>query len=146
LGAIKRDTKLQPIHASQKCCLANLEVPSLAVQHHYKLNKGFNKAQEKYLERKAVRNNENKLASNLKHKVCYTCRGKGHLGKDCPNGNTSKSNLVNNIHIQLRRPHDGSCASRMIKSSSTCSKAIWVPKSLLTNLREPNSTWVPKCA
>jgi hypothetical protein len=69
------------------------------VQHHYKLNKGFNKAQEKYLERKAVRNNENKLASNLKHKVCYTCRGKGHLGKDCPNGNTSKPNLVNNIHI-----------------------------------------------
>jgi hypothetical protein len=119
-----------------------LEVPDLAKQNWYKLNKGFKKAQEKYLERKGVRNNENNSASNLKYKMCYTCRGKGHLGKDYPNSNTSKPNLVNNIHIYLRRSHDGICAGRMIKSSTTRPKAIWVPKSLLTNLREPNS----KCA
>jgi hypothetical protein len=67
---------------------AKPEVPDVAVQHHYKLNKGFKRAQAQYLKRKDVKNKENKLASNLKHNVCYTCRGKGHLGKDCPNGNT----------------------------------------------------------
>jgi len=122
------------------------EVPGLAVQHNYKLNKGFKKAQEKYLERKAVKDNKNRPASNLNHRVCYTCRGKGHLGKDCPNGNTTKPNLVNSVHIQLRRSSSGDCASRMIKSSTTRPKAIWVPKSLLTNLHGPNVAWVPKCA
>jgi hypothetical protein len=122
------------------------KVPNLAVQHHYKLNKGFKRAQAQYLERKDVRNKENKPASNLKYKVCYTCREKGHLGKDCPNGNTSKSNLVNNLHVQLRRSHDAVCAGRMIKSSTIQPKTIWVSKSLLTNLYGPNTTWVPKCA
>ncbi|PUZ51049.1 hypothetical protein GQ55_6G138700 [Panicum hallii var. hallii] len=125
---------------------AKPKVPNLAVQHHYKLNKGFKRVQAQYLERKDVRNKENKPASNLKYKVCYTCRGKGHLGKDCPNGNTSKSNLVNNLHVQLRRSNDGVCAGRMIKSSTFRPKAIWVSKSLLTNLCGPNTTWVPKCA
>jgi hypothetical protein len=37
-------------------------------------------------------------------------------------------------------------ANRMIKSSTNCSKAIWVPKSLLTNLHGPNVAWVPKYA
>jgi hypothetical protein len=127
------------------CSLAKAEVPNVAVQHHYKMNKGFKRAQAQYLERKDVRNKENKLASNRKHKVCYTCRGKGHLGKDCP-GNTSKSNLVNNLHEQLRRSHVGVWAGRMIKSSTIRRKAIWVSKSFLTNLCGPNATWVPKCA
>ncbi|PUZ75302.1 hypothetical protein GQ55_1G148700 [Panicum hallii var. hallii] len=103
---------------------AKSEVSDLAVQHRYKLNKGFKRAQAQYLERKAVRNNESKLASNLKHKVCYTCRGKGHLGKDCPNGNTSKPNLVNNRHVLHRRSHNGACAGRMIKSSTIRTKAV----------------------
>jgi hypothetical protein len=120
--------------------LSKPEVPGLAEQHHYKLNKVFKKAQKKYLERKAVRNNENKSASNLKHKICYTCRGKGHLGKDCPNG---KSLTWSTIFIYSL---GGPCAGRMIKSSTTRPKAIWVPKSLLTNLQGSNSTWVPKCA
>jgi hypothetical protein len=124
LDGAKRDTKLQLVQASQMCCLAKPEVPDLAVQHHLKLNKGFKRAQAQYLERKDVKNKENKPASNLKHKVCYTCRGKGHLGKDCQNGNTSKSNLVNNLHVQLRRSHDGVSAGRMIKSSTIPPKAI----------------------
>ena len=60
----------------------NPEVPVLKSQWHFRPNKGFKKAQQKYLERKAVKNNKNKPLSNIKHKVCYTCREKGHLGKD----------------------------------------------------------------
>ena len=54
----------------------NPEVPVLKSQRHFRLNKGFKKAQEKYLERKAVKDNNNNPSSNIKHKVCYTCREK----------------------------------------------------------------------
>jgi len=122
------------------------EVPALKSQRHFRPNKGFRKAQEKYLERKAVKDNKNKPSSNIKHKICYTCRGKGHLGKNCPNGNSPKPNLINNVYLCFRRPSNGVGASRMMSSSTTRPRAIWVPKSLLTNLHGPNVAWVPKCA
>jgi hypothetical protein len=79
-----------------------------------------------------------------KHCTCYTCREKGHLGKDCPKDNPQISNLVHYDFTKLRKDQAGTCAIRVIKSPRTSIRAIWVPKHLLTNLDEPNKVWIPK--
>ena len=77
-----------------------------------KLNKGFLKAQAKFNDHQASRNKA-KIISNIKNKICYTCRQKGHL---------------------------------VVVSPRTGTKAIWVPKSLFSNIVGPNTCWVPKRA
>ena len=57
--------------------LRNLEVLVLKSQQHFRPNKGFKKAQAKYLEKMEIRKNDYKPSSNIKHKICYTCREKG---------------------------------------------------------------------
>ena len=79
-----------------------------------------------------------------KHRTYYTCREKGHIGKDCPKGNPQISNLVHYNFTKLRNDQAGTCAIRVIKSPRTSIRAIWVPKHLLTNLDGPNKVWVPK--
>ncbi|CAN6363066.1 unnamed protein product [Urochloa humidicola] len=135
----RRSRKLLVLGSAE---LINPAVPSTKGQ----LNKGFKKAQEQYMERNVSEKNKSKTESNLKHKVCYTCRGKGHLGKDCPDGNTPKPIHVNNANDKLKGSSSSSNVSRMIKSSTTSIRAIWVPKSLLTNSQGPNGVWVPRCA
>ena len=46
----------------------------------------------------------------LKHRICYTGRAKGHMGKDCPNGNELNSNLVHYYFTKLRKDQAGTCA------------------------------------
>jgi hypothetical protein len=90
----------------------------------------------------ASQRQEKKRMSKIKGRICYSCRLKGHLSQDCLNVNKHEPKVVNsapNMHGNSNGLYD---TRKMISSPST--RAIWVPKSLLTNLKGPNETWVPK--
>jgi hypothetical protein len=87
---------------------------------------------------------EKKCMSKVKGRICYTCRLKGHLSQDCPKGNKYEPKVVNStsdVHGKSNGLYD---ARKVISSPST--RAICVPKILLTNLEGPNETWLPKLA
>ena len=125
---------------------ANPVAPGLAVKPHMKLNQGFLKAQARFNGEFASRSKNRNSKRNMKHKTCFSCRQKGHFGKDCPNGDVSKLKTVNNDHIQLRTIPSDSYASNETSSPRINIKAIWVPKALLSNRGGPNMCWVPKSA
>jgi hypothetical protein len=82
--------------------------------------------------------------SKIKGMICYTCRLKGHLSQNCPKGNKNEPKVVNstsNVHGKSNGLYD---IRKVISSPST--RAIWVSIFLLTNLKGPNETWVPKLA
>jgi hypothetical protein len=92
----------------------------------------------------ASQRQEKKHMSNIRGRISYSCRLKGHLSQDCPNDNKYETKVVNsasNMHGNSNGLYD---TRKVISSPST--RAIWVPKSLLTNLKGPNETWVPKLA
>jgi hypothetical protein len=85
-----------------------------------------------------------KESCKIKNHICYTCQRKGHLCKDCPMSKYPKPNV--SIHsYPLRRPKNDTCATKVISSPKTSTKAIWVPKYLLANLGGPIQKWIPKC-
>jgi hypothetical protein len=88
----------------------------------------------------------NDMTNKNKSRICYECRQKGHMGKDCPNGNIPKSNLVHYDFYKLRNDKNGTCAIREISSPRYSMRAIWVPKHLVTNLIGTNKCWVPRNA
>ena len=101
----------------------------------------------KILRSKQIQDNKRESRPNKdKSRVCYTCRQKGHMGKDCPNGNTHQSNLVHYDFHKLGKDKDATCAIRVISSPQISIRAIWVPKHLVTNLKGPKKIWVPKNA
>jgi hypothetical protein len=76
---------------------------------------------------------EKKCVSKIRGRICYYCRLKRHLSQDCPNGNKYELKVVNsspNMHGNSNGLYD---TRKVISSPST--RAIWVPKSLLTNLK-----------
>jgi hypothetical protein len=86
------------------------------------------------------------VTNKNKSRIFYECHKKGHMGKDCPNGNIPKSNLVHYDFRNLRNDKSGTCAMREISSPQTSMRAIWVPKHLVANLVGPNKCWVPRNA
>nr|AAM74443.1 Putative nucleic acid binding protein [Oryza sativa Japonica Group] len=72
-----------------------------------------------------------------KSRLCYNCWAKGHIGKNCPKGNIPKPSLSFDYNL-LRNAKNDICATRVICSPHTSPQAIWVPKSLVTNLYGPN--------
>jgi hypothetical protein len=89
-------------------------------------------------------NTRSGVTNKNKSQIFYECRQKGHMGKDCPNGNIPKSNLVHYDFHKLRNDKNGTCAMREISSPHCTMRAIWVPKDLVTNLVGPNKCWVPR--
>jgi hypothetical protein len=94
-----------------------------------------------------VSNNKCKASSRkIKGRLCYTCRSKGHESNECPNGNIPKSKHDNYALSRLRDNKNDTYATRVISSPQTSIRTIWVPKSIVTNLKGPNMVWVPKRA
>jgi hypothetical protein len=87
---------------------------------------------------------EKKRMSKVKGRICYTCRLKGHLSQDWPKGNKYEAKVVNSTSNEQGKSNDLYDTRKVISSPSA--RAIWVPKILLTNLKWPNETWVPKLA
>ncbi|KAF8738632.1 hypothetical protein HU200_013952 [Digitaria exilis] len=79
-----------------------------------------------------------KVLRKVKCKICYSYRQRGHMSKDCPNGNSLESNLVQYDFNRLGRDKVGTCATRVIDSPQTSIRTIWIPKHLVTNLYGPN--------
>jgi hypothetical protein len=71
-----------------------------------------------------------------KNITCYNCREKGHIGKNCPNDNASKPILFND-HYLLRNVRNGTIIVKVVSSHKLRTKAIWVPKSLVTTFKDP---------
>ena len=84
-----------------------------AQPHSYKRNLDCNSWVKPKV--KQVQNvKDNFESSKAKHRTCYTCRKKGHLGKDCPKGKSPNSNLVHYDFTRLRKDKAGTCAIRVI--------------------------------
>jgi hypothetical protein len=88
----------------------------------------------------------NGVINKNKSHICYECCQKGHMGKDCPNGNNPQSSLVHYDFHKLRNDKNGTCAMREISSPHCSMRAIWLPKHLVTNPIGPNKCWVPRNA
>jgi hypothetical protein len=82
-------------------------------------------------------------ASRMKHQICYTCRDKCHLSKNCPKTQTFIHKVVR-INISHLNSKNDTSIIKMISSSCNSPRAIWIPKHLLTNHEGPNKAWVPK--
>jgi hypothetical protein len=88
----------------------------------------------------------NGVTNKNKSRIWHECRQKGHMGKDCPNGNVPKSNLVHYDFHKLRNYMNGTCVMREISSPQSSMRAIWVPKHLVANPIGPNKCWVSRNA
>jgi hypothetical protein len=109
-----------------------------------KKSEGLVSSTKRLIYKVASKTQEEKANKN-KNRLCYTCREKGHLSMDCPMGNTPKLNFLIDSNM-LRRPKNDTYARKVISSPRASTKAIWVPKSLVTNHDGPNIVWVPTYA
>jgi hypothetical protein len=86
-----------------------------------------------------------KKSSKCEDRLCYICRRKGHLCKDCLIGNYSTPSLSIGSYV-TRQPKIATCTRKVMSLQSVSTKDIWVLRSLLTNLDGPIKRWWPKYA
>ena len=68
------------------------------------------------------------------------------MSKDCPNGKVLNSKLVKYDFAKLGRDKMNTYATKVIQSPNASIRAIWVPKSIVTNVVGSNKSWTPKNA
>ena len=68
------------------------------------------------------------------------------MSKDCPNGKILNSKLVQNDFSRLGRDKISTYATKIIQLPNASIRAIWVPKSIVTNVVGSNKGWTPKNA
>jgi hypothetical protein len=86
-----------------------------------------------------------KKSSKHEARLCYICRRKGHLCKDCPIGNYFAPSLSIDSYV-TRQSKIATCARKVMSLTSVSTKDIWVSRSLLTNLDGPIKRWGLKYA
>jgi hypothetical protein len=77
-------------------------------------------------------------------KVCHKCHKKGHIKKNCPKLKNVSSTCFEHCYV-LSHNAKGVHA-KFVGTSIVGNKknAIWVPKTLVTNIQGPKQVWVPK--
>jgi hypothetical protein len=68
------------------------------------------------------------------------------MSKDCPNCKVVNSKLVQYDFARLGRDEMSTYATMVIQSPNVSIRAIWVPKSIVTNVVGSNKSWTPKKA
>jgi hypothetical protein len=109
-------------------------------------NNGFKVALNKHMwKNESAKRHSKDKASRIKHQICYTCRDKGRLSKNCPKIQTFIHKVVK-VNISHVEPKNDTSITKMISSSCNSPCVIWVPKYLLTNHEGRNKSWVAKLA
>ena len=86
-------------------------------------DEGLTSSRKRLIDKEANKKQEKKISCKNKHRICYTCREKGHLSMDCPMGNTLKLNSSIDLNL-LRRPKNDTCTRKVVGSPCASTKAI----------------------
>jgi hypothetical protein len=77
-------------------------------------------------------------------KVCHKCHKNGHVKKNCPKFKNVSLSCFEHCYVishNAKGVHAKFVGTSIV---GTKKKAIWVPKSLVTNIQGPKQIWVPK--
>ena len=80
-------------------------------------------------------------------KFCNICKQVGHIEQYCKNKNKNanvSSIKINSFYVLTKGTNGVKAKFIGTPWMGSKKKAIWVPKSLVTNLKGPKQVWVPK--
>jgi hypothetical protein len=77
-------------------------------------------------------------------KVCHKCHNKGHVKKNCPKFKNVSLSCFEHCHVLSHNAKGVHAKFVGTSIVGTKKKAIWVPKTLVTNIQGPNKFGYPK--